>query len=147
MARFVFILVLGLVAGGCSTFNREWRRADLPADAAGLTGRWEGTWRSEVNGHHGGLRALVRHAEGHRYDVRYRASYGKIFRFSYRGDWLVDPATNGVSRFAGQANLGIWGDYWFSGWATSTNYTSTYESKSDHGVFEMRRPSPAVQRP
>jgi hypothetical protein len=32
------------------------------------------------------------------------------------------------------------GVYTYEGSASATNFTSTYNSKYDHGVFQMRRP-------
>src|ERR1051326_2514748 len=44
------LLVLGLLLGGCSTFNRDWKAAaaaTTPGDD--VQGRWLGRWLSDVN--------------------------------------------------------------------------------------------------
>jgi hypothetical protein len=43
------------------------------------------------------------------------------------------------SEFRGAADLGIWGRYETTGYATTTQFHATYRSKFDHGMFEMRR--------
>ena len=49
-----------LLISGCSSFNRAWKAAEeTPPEVATIAGRWEGTWRSDVNGHNDRLRALI----------------------------------------------------------------------------------------
>ena len=44
--------------------------------------------------------------------------------------------------FLGAANLGIWGRYETTGYATATQFRATYRSKLDYGTFEMQRVTP-----
>jgi hypothetical protein len=141
------LLILSFTATiltGCSSFNRGWKRAAaaeaVPQD--GILGRWEGSWRSEVNGHNGRLRCLVTRVNDTTYDARYHAKYKKIFSFGYSVPLQVEKA-NTAYRFKGEADLGklAGGVYQYDGTANSTNFTSTYLSKYDHGYFQMQRPS------
>ena len=129
---------------GCSSFNRDWNEA--PARAIGpyqdINGRWEGYWRSEVNGHHGKLRCLVRQEDDRRYLARYRARCWKIFSFGYTVPLTLEHKDN-VFTFKGEADLGklAGGVYGYEGTASPTNFYSTYRSKYDYGFFRMARPA------
>ena len=60
-----FLSLLLLVVTGCSTFPYEWRQASKkPQPTNDITGRWEGRWLSDVNGHNGRLRCLLTRRQG-----------------------------------------------------------------------------------
>jgi len=141
--HFLGLLLLGLAATGCSSFNRDWRAtASSAIPGNDITGRWEGTWQSEVTGHHGKLRCLVIPLEGGDYQARYRAKYLRIMSFSYSVKLKVAAAEDGF-KFNGEADLGWYagGRYQYEGRASATNFVSTYKSKEDHGSFQMTRPA------
>ena len=126
---------------GCSTFNRDWKRAaQQPATPASIEGLWEGKWLSDVNGHTGRLRCLLSRESDSRYQARFRATYWKVFRFSYTVPLQFEQRD--AWHFTGEENLGklAGGVYRYEGHATPTNFFSTYHSKYDHGTFQMRRP-------
>ena len=133
---------LVLAMAGCSTFHRDWRHAASTSPApSDITGRWQGSWQSDVNGHHGRLRCLVtREGEGE-YHARFHANYLKVFRFGYTVPLSVQEA-NGAFRFQGEADLGrlAGGRYTYEGKATRTEFFSAYQAKKDHGTFRMTRP-------
>jgi len=131
-----------LATFGCSSFNRDWRRAEKQlVGANSVEGRWEGSWKSESNGHHGKLRCLMTHETNSLYQARFRASFAGIFRFNYTAQFEMQPHDTMGWEFDGEANLGkLLGMYYYEGRATTTNLTSTYRSKDDHGTFEMERP-------
>lgn len=106
-----------------------------------MEGRWEGKWLSDVNGHTGKLRGLLSRETEDRYVARFRATYGKIFRFSYTVPLTVQPHYGGWE-FDGEVDLGkmAGGAYYYEGRASPTNFLSTYRSTYDHGTFEMQRP-------
>ena len=131
-----------LLLCGCSSFNRDWRKAAAqPAGSASVEGRWEGRWLSEVNGHHGNLRCLMTRESEERCQARFRATYGGVFHFSYTVP-LTLQAHDAGWELSGEANLGklAGGAYYYEGRITPTNFTSTYRSKYDHGIFELHRP-------
>lgn len=141
-SRWCSCLALALLVCGCASFNREWRNAGKqPAPPTAITGRWEGQWLSDVNAHTGKLRCIVTHQTNALYAARFRASYLEILRFSYTVPLTVS-ATNNVWQFQGEVDLGAMagGVYHYTGSATPTNFHSTYDSKYDRGVFELRRP-------
>jgi hypothetical protein len=140
-SHLLALLVL-ICVSGCSSFNRSWKAAStVPAN--GMQGRWDGSWLSERNGHHGRLRCLMTTQADGKYQARFHAIFWKIFRAGYTVPLTV-VSSNGVYQFQGDANLGWWGGgaYHYEGQATGTNFFSTYRSKADHGTFQMKRPLP-----
>jgi len=137
-------LLTGLVClAGCSGFHREWRAAARqPAPLADLTGRWEGRWLSEVNGHEGRLRCLISRQSDGACQAYFHAQYAQILSFGYRVKLQVATNQAGTYQLAGEADLGrlAGGLYRYEGNATATNFFSTYRSEKDHGTFHMVRP-------
>lgn len=139
---FACLLVL---FSGCSSFERDWEAFPNRGDTL-LEGRWEGSWRSEHNGHEGGLRCMISRGEGEEYPARFKATYGKIFRFGYS---MVFHAEKKGDRweFRGEEDLG-WlagGVYRYHGWATDSQLEARYEARKDHGVYQMTRVEAPLQ--
>lgn len=144
-------LVVAFWLSGCSTFERDWKAAAQTSFGTNgaIAGRWEGTWRSEVNGHNDQLRCLMTPLTNGLHSARYHAKYKKgIFRFSFGYTIpLQVRRANDAFQFEGEADLG-WlagGIYRCEGSATATNFLSTYRSKYDHGTFQMERPRQSTQ--
>jgi hypothetical protein len=137
--------LLGLLlflSAGCASFQSEWRKSVAAGPArAELLGCWQGTWSSDVNGHHDLLQCVVSRRDDGAFRARFHAKYHTVFTFNYAVPLTVER-TNEASHFRGLANLG-WlagGVYKYEGTASATNFASTYTSKYDHGVFQMSRP-------
>lgn len=141
------VLAMGILAGlalsaaGCSSFHRKWREAaNLNPTGTGMSGRWEGQWKSSANGHSGRLRCLISQRGEGLYESNYQAKFWKLFTFHYsvplRTDQLQAPF-----KFSGEANLGWWagGHYQYEGIVDSNTFNATYSSKADRGVFKMSR--------
>jgi hypothetical protein len=151
MKSYVWIYLIPLLLGftGCSSFNREWQQAATqPAKATGITGRWEGRWQSQANGHNDRLRAIVTAADTNRYDVKFHAAYKHwltLFITIHSGYTVRMETTpdGGGLKFHGSEDLGFLagGVYSYEGRADATNFFSTYKSKYDWGTFEMKRPA------
>ena len=140
----LIVAFVGLIASGCSTFNYEWQReARKPAPTNAITGAWEGRWISDVNGHSGRLRCLIAQGTNGVLDARFYATYKRVLHFGYTVPLQPRFAPNGTA-FMGSADLGILagGVYRYSGYATPTNFFSSYDSKYDRGTFVMERPAP-----
>ena len=141
-ASMCSFIALALLLCGCSSFNREWRRAGRqPAPQDSICGRWEGRWLSDANAHSGALRCIVTAETNGIYAARFRATYMKTLSFSYTVRLQVEQR-DGNWHFLGEEDLGAiaGGVYSYVGSATPTNFQSTYDSKYDRGIFEMRRP-------
>jgi hypothetical protein len=139
--------VLAIWTAGCSSFERAWRDAEQqPHSTTSIVGRWQGTWRSDVNGHNDQLRCLLTPLTNGTYCARFHARYKRVipFTFSYTVPLMVTNASSSeVVQFRGSANLGWYagGIYSYAGTASPINFFSTYDSKYDHGTFQMTRPS------
>jgi hypothetical protein len=138
----VLLLGLALLAGGCSSFNREWKSAARGPGGKALAGRWEGKWVSHQNGHTGRLLCVLKRGSDTNYTAHFRATYWKIFRASYQVDFTGASEAGGW-QFHGQENLGWFagGVYRYHGRISPTNFFSTYECKYDQGTFELK-PAP-----
>jgi hypothetical protein len=129
------------VTGCCSTFDQDWDAA--PAGAL-PEGRWKGTWTSEENGHAGGLRCIITRKQDSGFEARYYATYDWcIFGFSFEYSVPMTGERDGEAwKFRGSAELGCWiagGLYEYEGRVTESQYTATYKSEGDHGVFKLER--------
>lgn len=139
------VLVLsGLMAlaAGCSGFGREWRAAGRPeAASSGMEGRWDGSWRSDSNGHHGSLRCVIQRGDDQAYRARFRARYAGLLSFGYTVSLNATNQAPGHWRFSGGADLGrlAGGVYQYEGEVREDAFKSSYRSSGDHGVFEMNR--------
>lgn len=137
----LFLLATLLFAGGCSTFNHDWKKAGKQPQPPGMLGRWQGVWVSDVSHHTDELRCVVTQKDDGTYRARFHAKYHKVMTFGYTVPLKIEPAANGF-QFSGEANLG-WlagGLYHYDGHADITNFFSTYSCKYDHGTFKMSRP-------
>ncbi|HEY0551552.1 MAG TPA: hypothetical protein VGF13_18250 [Verrucomicrobiae bacterium] len=149
------IIVAAFILTGCSAFNYEWRQAAKQPGAASardITGRWEGRWSSKSSGHENKMRALIARRDTNHYDVKFHAAY-KVFkfipvRFGYTVRMETKPSTNDSVAFRGSEDLGglAGGVYTYEGHADATNFFSTYKSKYDRGVFEMKRPWKTISK-
>ena len=139
MIRALMLLVL---AGGLSScgvgFQKEWNKA-AGAASDGLSGRWSGTWKSDVNGHNGRLRCVV--AEGPAQGTRtflYRAHWMKILSATLSTEKRVKKTGEGW-QFSGGKDLGRFGKFQCDGTVKGDTFSSSYKSELDHGTFTMRR--------
>ena len=156
LSRIAAASMLITALASCSIgFDHRWRKAAAESKGApltDLTGAWEGTWKSESTGHEGTLRAIAKpqaptpgstaDAQGRvlRYDFEYEATWKKflsaVFRAEHQARWKKDGCV-----LTGQKDLGRFGGIFrFTGEATPTEFHAKYESKSESGVFEMKRP-------
>jgi hypothetical protein len=141
LSRPLALVALLLVLGGCSHFDKDFEIEKATARPGGITGAWTGTWQSEANGHHGGLRAIIAVTAPNVYSIHYHATYGDVFTFEYTMN-MNTKTENGQTTFQGEADLG-WlagGVYKFDGHATPTEFFSSYSAEKDHGTYTMKRP-------
>jgi hypothetical protein len=119
--------------------------APASASAEPLAGRWEGTWKSDQNGHSGRLRAIVDRVDANTYRIEYDGWFFGILRYTHGMNVTATPAPDGGTtiRFNGEEDLGALagGVFRYDGTADGAAFKSTYQSKDDHGRFEMKRPT------
>jgi hypothetical protein len=145
MRSLLFTFLTTALLSSCSmTFKREWREAVKAGPKPGVEGAWSGTWKSDVNGHHGRLRAVVgpvKNAEGD-HDFRYHATWANIVSGSYLAQHRVQPARDkSGSTFTGQHDMPKWagGRYTYSGTVKGDEFSACYQCAKDKGTFTMTR--------
>lgn len=141
--RSLAALAIVVMFSGCASYERDWRNAmqQPPAKPGTIAGPWKGNWLSDHDGHHGELRCLVTAVEPDLYEFRFKATYWKLFRFSYSVNMPVECSSEGC-KFHGEADLGglAGGIYHYDGTLTGTNLHSTFKCKYDYGTFDLTRP-------
>jgi hypothetical protein len=131
---------------GCTDFKNAWEeQLKKPRPVyTDLTGPWEGTWKSDVNGHNGKLRCIITKQKDGAYEFHYWAQWQKVLSGSFKQNYAVevDKAKPGTFRFEGARDLGkMGGKFTHKGVATATTLKATYDSEmGDKGVFELTRP-------
>ena len=138
-SRCIAALVLLVAVAGCSSFDRDYRQPVTSASARGIDGSWEGRWQSQAGHGGGGLRAILTRTAPDACHARFRAQFWGIFE----ADEEVDLHLSGASPIhaSGEADLG-WlkgGVYRYEATITPVKFDASYESKHDHGVFNLER--------
>lgn len=132
--------VLPLVS--CSTaFHREWRQAVAQEPRTGVEGAWEGTWRSDANGHHGRLRCVVSPGDAAgNHTFHYHATWADTLSGSYHATHRVQPMGKGFV-FEGNHRLPDWagGLYTYQGSVKGNDFAASYRCPKDHGTYRMKR--------
>ena len=131
-------LSIAVLTTGCSSFERAWRNPSV--ESSGIAGRWQGSWKSARSGDSGKLRAIITPQSSGHYKARFHARYHSVLSAVYGVTLDVTPRGR-RSEFQGAANLGVWGRYETTGYATRTQFRAKYRSKFDYGTFEMQRVS------
>jgi len=110
------------------------------ADLDSLNGRWQGTWESKVNGHHGTLRCLMQEIEPGLYSAWFDSTFLRVVHFKSRTE-LRTERKGDHWQFEGEKDLGWWvgGLYTYRGEASPLDFQSTYHCKADHGLFTLKR--------
>lgn len=142
MLRSSVLLLPSLFLFACTGIPRGWQTAKQHA-AGGVEGAWDGTWRSDINGHRGGLRAVVTPVPGNDAVRHYhfRASWAKILSAGFALDASVKKTGPDTWTVAGSKDLGklFGGTFTCTGTVRGDDFKARYDSKMDRGVMEMRR--------
>lgn len=143
MRTFALVPLLLLASCGSVRFERAWgASAQVVAGAEEPRERWEGGWKSDWNGHSGGLRGLVRRVDEHHVHIWFLSTYAKVLSFEHATLFHLEPAADGAFTLAGQQDLGalVGGVYRYEGTLDATRFHAAYSAENgDHGVFEMTR--------
>lgn len=140
------LLVLTVLTSCGSEFRSAWKKAPV---TQGVEGKWEGTWLSAVNGHHGKLRCVVDGAQHTRmssdrhvdHEFFYHATWKTILRGSYKAIHQVQSKKGGTYVFKGEHKMPDWagGLYHYHGTIKGDDFNACYESSADKGTFTMKR--------
>lgn len=111
------------------------------ASAADLSGRWRGRWVSATTGHQGPLSARFRQVSADEYRVVFHGRFWKVVPFRYALNMQVQSSNDQSITFAGQKSLGrLFGNFEYQAQVTGSQFHATYQSRKDHGAFQMSRP-------
>lgn len=113
-----------------------------------LAGPWEGYWKSDVNGHTGNLRAIATPTPSaacasdgaEHYSFRYHATWASVLSGGYTSDHLVKRDADGSYGVRAEKTIPLIGLYSSEGRVVGDQFESSYRSKSDHGVYVLKRP-------
>lgn len=145
LIRVILVVCVALPSlAGCAGYPRGWRQEARKPPAHPVAGAWEGSWRSDVNGHRGALRCLVRGLPDGRFEFRYRATWAKFLCAGYTVACYVRPGENETWIVSGERDLGrlFGGVFSHEGVIDGDTFTAGYKSALDRGVMEMRRVRP-----
>ena len=142
MRKIGLILLTSICLTSCGIgFRAEWARAARAASTDGLSGRWEGTWLSDANGHTGTLKCIVPTGgtpESER-EFLYRATWKKILAATLSSDTKVKYKGK-THYFESEKDLGVLGGtFRCTGEVKGDEFRAKYTSYNDHGTFTMRR--------
>lgn len=132
----------GLLLASCSSYQKDFRNTSLTKPSPTPTGAWKGTWKSEVNGHHGPLWCLVSQApnDPHLWDFRYRAGWGILQFGDYTHRIRTTKKNNTLSLNHSMTLPKNFGTYRVIGKVTPSEFTTTYQGSGDKGTMTLTRP-------
>jgi hypothetical protein len=139
--RPLLFLLPVIFLSACTGIPRGWSEAKRTPPADALSGAWTGTWRSDINGHHGGLRAVAAPHSPGVWQFRFRASWAKILCAGFTVDTAATRGPDGTWTLSGSKDLGpaFGGLFHCRGTVKDGVFQARYEAKLDRGVMEMRR--------
>jgi len=144
-------VALAAVAG-CSHFDKRWAEAVAKPPDHPIMGAWEGSWRSDANGHSGKLRLIVTpdpaSPAGDRAAFTYRASWAALNgTFETKQPLVLKPDGRWTSE--GEWELPAWagGMYRYQMQGSRDTVLATFRAKRDHGTFSFHRPEVPVHYP
>ncbi len=105
-----------------------------------LSGCWNGSWSSCVNGHNGPMRASFTRLCNGNYEVTFAGRFCKLIPFRYKTTLNVTGYSDGVVYLSGSQNLGpIFGTFTYNAWANDRQFVSGYSASKDQGQFVLSR--------
>lgn len=110
-----------------------------PTFGADLTGSWLGQWESSKSGHNGPLHARFTQTDPDHYRVRWSGRFWKVFPFMYASTLEVTGREDGKVFLTGSQKLLFFGTFCYQAEATDCDFTATYTTNRDNGVFTLSR--------
>lgn len=136
-------VILAVACPACTGWPRGWSAAKRAPQTDGLSGAWEGTWKSVPTGHTGKLRCAVSPKAPGIWQYRYRASWAKVLCAGFTVDCTAVRQTDGTWKLSGERDLGpVFGGLFSHSGTVSRDgekLDATYRAKLDHGVLTLRR--------
>ncbi len=111
-----------------------------------LSGWWVGTWLSNSNGHDGPINGYFTRLDDDNYCVHFNGMFWEIFPFQYNVVLKVTERSDDGVTMSGSSNLGLlFGTFSYTAEVTDTDFSASFRSNLDHGVFSMKRWQPCEE--
>ena len=105
-----------------------------------LSGKWNGTWRSEISEHSGPLKAKFTVLEDSKVQARFNGRFFKLIPFHFNVTLEIVKNEDGVVTLKGKENLGrTLGTYTYNATYSNGKFVAKYSTDKDKGVFEVSR--------
>ena len=105
-----------------------------------LSGKWNGTWRSEISDHTGPLKAKFTVLEDSKVQARFNGRFFKLIPFHFNVTLEIVKNEDGVVTLKGKENLGrTLGTYTYNATYSNGKFVAKYSTEKDKGVFEVSR--------
>jgi hypothetical protein len=105
-----------------------------------LSGKWNGTWRSDISDHTGPLKAKFTVLEDAKVQARFSGRFFKIIPFHFNVTLDIVKNEDGVVTLKGKENLGrTLGTYTYNATYNNDKFVANYSTEKDKGVFEVSR--------
>ncbi|MGN6135294.1 MAG: hypothetical protein ACTHOU_12395 [Aureliella sp.] len=112
----------------------------VPAEAAGRSQVFRGSWKSQSTGHTGPMRVRITPRGDGRYDARFTGRFAVIIPFTYRVELTATCCSGGVQSLAAHKRLGpVLGSYDMSAQMTPSGLWGNFQAAGDTGTVSMRR--------
>lgn len=104
-----------------------------------LGGQWQGGWRSCANGHKGRLNASFCRIDSTHVRAKFTGTFAKVLPFRYRPVLDIVHEEPGLIVLQGNKKLPVVGNFQYNATISGNQFSATYRSKRDNGVWQMRR--------
>ena len=108
-----------------------------------LSGWWTGTWLSHTNAHTGPINGYFTKIDDDHYCVHFNGTFWEIFPFQYNVVLGITERNKDSVTMTGSSSLGLlFGTFSYTAKVTEKDFTASYYSNLDQGVFSMARWQP-----
>ena len=105
-----------------------------------LSGKWNGTWRSEISEHKCPLKAKFTVLDDSKVHARFNGRFFKLIPFHFNVTLEIVKNEDGVVTLKGKENLGrTLGTYTYNATYSNGKFVAKYSTEKDKGVFEVSR--------
>jgi hypothetical protein len=109
-------------------------------DKLDLSGKWNGTWRSEISEHNGPLKAKLTVLNDAKVQARFSGRFFKLIPFHFNVTLEIVKNEDGVVTLKGKEDLGrTLGTYTYNATYSNGKFIAKYSCDKDKGVFEVSR--------
>jgi hypothetical protein len=110
------------------------------AEKLDLSGKWSGSWRSEISDHTGPLKAKFEVLDDSKVQARFSGRFFKFIPFRFNVLLEIVETKDGVVTLKGKEDLGrTLGTYTYNATYSKGKFVAKYSTDKDKGVFEVSR--------